>query len=187
MTQEIQFPADIQHAIDRVLATFDAGAKVPHRASLAKVERWCEEHMHERQLFQHCEPFDGVDPTTYPLGFDDAALRDEQELADDSPISDDERLAYMDRQLRAILSGRMGDSDYMPTFVTIPIRDTGGRRAVLACSTSGYSFTEVRTTWYGIFLDADDFQDWLIGDGWILGVDEFNARAREERLELWDS
>ncbi len=175
-----EMPEALRPVTDRVVEAIAAERAVP-AGDLRAVMAWLEEQ--DNALV----PF-GTEPRLYlcleALGpWSDDDLRASEGLEETEEITDEQRVSFVQDQLRDDLNWGRIDCDIHPSFFTVSLESSSGREICLGVSVSGYSMTGVVTTVHGLFKDGEEFDAWLASNGFLAGPE---ALTDAMILECWE-
>ncbi len=112
---------------------------------------------------------------------DDDQLREAMELRAKTRITPTHRLAY----LREYILGELeADADASHALVPVTLTARDGRTVLVVGGVRGYSFSGVETTWCGPFATVDAMRRYLTEEGWVQGVEGFEALSPARRLAI---
>ena len=114
----------------------------------------------------------------------DRTLRDY--LGEEGIIDDAARLSH----IISLLEGQLDepDSDLVPAIFAYPLKDSQGRGALIAFSSTGYSFSGISDTFLGVFQDESSIRRYLREEGYVMNEEELNSEIKkrgESLLSYW--
>jgi hypothetical protein len=116
------------------------------------------------------------------LEFEDDEVRFDQDLPEDSPITNEQRLDYARRFIDSY--DEEGHRD--PYFAQgIELQTVDGRTAFYCCLTQMGGQSGLLPEWYGCHADLDAFLRYLKGKGWWALKDPATGIPDEKLLDLW--
>ena len=132
------------------------------------------------------DPFDAllIDRLLENWDLNDGTLR--EYLEDEDTIDDTARLSH----IVSLLEGQLDepDSDLVPAIFAHPLKDSQGRGALIAFSSTGYSFSGISNTFLGVFLDESSIRRFLREEGYVMDEGDLNAeiaRRGDSLLSYW--
>lgn len=116
------------------------------------------------------------------LQFEDDEVRYDQDLPDDSPITNEQRLEYARRFIDTYDENGRDDPHFAEC---IELRGTDGRSAFYCCLTQMGGQSGLLPDWYGYHGSPEAFLAHLRGRGWWVLKDPAAGIPDEKILELW--
>lgn len=116
------------------------------------------------------------------LQFEDDEVRYDQDLPDDSPITNEQRLEYARRFIDTYDENGRHDPHFAEC---IELRGTDGRSAFYCCLTQMGGQSGLLPDWYGCHGSPEAFLAHLRGRGWWVLKDPAAGIPDEKILELW--
>jgi hypothetical protein len=118
------------------------------------------------------------------LEFEDNEVRYEQDLPEDSPITNEQRLDYARRYIDSYLDKGRDD----PYFAeAIELRRADGKSALLCCLTQMGGQSGLLPEWYGCYPNHEAFFDELRKQGWWVLKDPASGIPDDKLLDLFGS
>lgn len=76
------------------------------------------------------------------------------------------------------------DADVTHMFVSAVLTSSDGAELILMASIQGYSFSIIRTRWWGIVESDEAFRRSLLERGWIEGAEWFQKLPAKRKLAI---
>ena len=116
------------------------------------------------------------------LVFEDDGVRSEQDLPEDSPITNEQRLDYARRYIDSYVDEERDD----PYFAeVIELRRADGKSALICCLTQMGGQSGLLPEWYGCHPSHEEFFAEIRKRGWWLLKDSASGIPDQKLLELW--
>jgi hypothetical protein len=178
------FPVSLKPHLDGLLAAFArTGGRLLDHPSFPVFTQWCEQHAEDLGLREPSEHQVDVINLAH-LNLSDVDLRETKDMAEDEPISDDMRLAFITEQVRDALNGDSEPIRFTPSDVMV----LGGATQGVVCLGFLYLWQddgEASYGWQGFFESPDVFRVWLRGEKYLTEVQDVLRMAASERLAYW--
>ena len=108
-------------------------------------------------------------------------VREALELRQNQRLTPARRIQFMEQH---VLSALCDDADVTHMFVPVVLNSSDGDELILMASIQGYSFTIIRTEWWGIVESEEAFRESLLARGWIEGVAWFQKLPAKRKLAI---
>jgi hypothetical protein len=132
------------------------------------------------------DPFEAllIDRLLEYWDLNDRTLRDY--LGEEGVIDDATRVSHV----ASLLAGEFEepDSDLVPAIFAYPLKDSQGRVALIAFSSTGYRFSGISDTFLGVYLDESSIRRHLKEEGYVMNEEELNSEIKkrgESLLSYW--
>ncbi len=116
------------------------------------------------------------------LVFEDGSIQSEQDLPEDSPISNEQRLDYARHYIDSYIEEERDDPHFADV---IELRRADGKSALICCLTQMGGQSGLFPEWYGCHTSHEAFYAELRKQGWWVLKDPASEIPDEKLLELW--
>ncbi len=112
---------------------------------------------------------------------DDDTVREALELRQNQRVTPARRIQFLEQY---VLPALCDDADVTHMFVSAVLTSSDGDELTLMASIQGYSFTIIRTEWWGVVESEAVFRERLLERGWIEGVEAFQKLSAKRKLAI---
>ncbi|MHB1095969.1 MAG: hypothetical protein ACYC3F_07330 [Gemmatimonadaceae bacterium] len=112
---------------------------------------------------------------------DDDEVREALELRQNQRVTPARRIQFLEQY---VLPALCDDADVTHMFVSAVLTSSDGDELMLMASIQGYSFTIIRTEWWGIVESEEAFRASLLERGWIEGLEWFQKLPAKRKLAI---
>ena len=182
MTTRGNLPAYLQADCDEIVAAFNSGKPAPK--NLEKIEEWLEADGWGDLIADLGEQMAINLTDLSQFYFNDQEARDSQDIPDDLPVTDEDRIRWGRNKIDSVLSEY--DDCLLPSLHTYTLKASDGSIATLGCLVEIHGQGGPVCEWQGLWVSREEFLNSL-GKGGKYWVTPLMGDVPDEViLSIWE-